>query len=198
MDNGQQRQTNPSGQTVDDFFMKNTGVNHENSNTLEPNSDLNPNSDKDDWDQPIERDQRKIGGSVMSSSQEQPTPYPEQNNDELGKIVNLEMPPGHQEVNELPADEGAELNDNTVPADIASEIEAFRAEHDHISPKTLEVTKKTIRDFESGKITPAELDEFRSKSARHYLENSFGRDPGENAPTIPFQKNAGAGKEKAA
>lgn len=174
MDNGQQRQFNPSGQSADGFFTPDAGENQ--INETKNNLDLNSNGAAN-WGETPDRDQRKIGGNVMASSSEQLAPSAEKEDTELGKIVSLEMPPGHQETDNNPA-EGMNATDDAMPTDIAATLNSFRAENDHISRAALDSTEKIINDFEAGKITPAELDNARWDAAKAYQKNSLGLDWG--------------------
>lgn len=175
MDNGQQRQFSAS-QPVDDFFTTGAGTNKNNENSFEAENNLDLNSNgAANWGETPERDMGKVGGNVIAFSGERFSPASESEKTELGKIINLEMPPGHQEETEEPNTDpikAPEVTSDGTPADIAAELKAFRAENDHISAKALAVTEGTIKEFEDGKITPAELDDKRWELTRTYLKKA--------------------------
>lgn len=179
MDNGQQRHFSAS-QPVDDFFTTGAGTNKNNENSFDAKNNLDLNSNgAANWGDTPERNLGKVGGNVMASSSERFAPSLESEKTELGKIVNLEMPPGHQEKTEGPnADpiKTPEVTSDGTPADIAAGLKAFRVENDHISSKALAVTENTIERFEKGEITPAELDNKRWELTKTYLKESYGRD----------------------
>lgn len=189
MDNGQQRQFN-GNQVVDDFFTAGAGTQRTNENGIDAKNNLDLDSKgAANWGEAPERNLREVGGNVMASSGETVPPSPESTNTELGKIVNLEMPPGHQE-----ADNSLDAGQNTI--DVAAspketaDVTAFRAEHDHISSATLHLTLQTIHDFESGKLSPAELNDYVWEAKKAYAKNSFNRELEGGTPVIP-----GADKE---
>lgn len=189
MDNGQQRQSN-GNQVVDDFFTAGAGTQRTNENGFDAKNNLDLNSNgAANWGEAPERNLREVGGNVMASSSEALPPSPESPDNELGKIVNLEMPPGHQETENPSAAEQNALDTATSPKETA-DAAAFRAEHDHISSATLNLTQQAIREFEAGKKTPAELYDYVWEAKKAYAKNSFGRELEGGTPVVP-----GADKE---
>ncbi len=189
MDNGQQRQFN-GNQVVDDFFTAGAGTQRTNENSIDAKNNLDLDSKgAANWGEAPERNLREVGGNVMASSGETVPPSPESANTELGKIVNLEMPPGHQDADNS-LDAGQDTIDVAASLKETADMAAFRAEHDHISSAALNLTLQTIHDFESGKLSPAGLNDVVWGLKEKYAENSFGRKLAAGTPVVP-----GADKE---
>ena len=83
-------------------------------------------------------------------------------NQALGQVVNLEMPPGM----ELPeAEPGADVK--------TPDFSEVARENDQIAPKTLKLVEKAKSDFDRGAISPAELYDFKSEATEAYMK-TFG------------------------
>lgn len=176
MNYGRTGRTSSTG--TQDFFTAGAGTNSEDINVFESENNLDLSNDTVSWDNPAAANninRRNIGNTAMHSEKAIPQEESarEVSTPELGKIVNLEMPPIDK--GSAPKDH-SKMAEASLDAGILLNLESFREENDKISSKTLESTEQAVEDFEKGKISPADLDDARWKATKAYLKNSFGRD----------------------
>lgn len=171
MDYGHTGKTGSTG--TQDFFTAGAGTDSVNTNNFEAENNLDLTNQSTSWNNAsTDRDHRSIG-SRAANSIETDHDREEVTSPELGRIVNLEMPPNSSEAKNKSHSEMAEASLNS---DILLNLETFREENDRISSKTLENTERAVSEFEKGKISPADLDDARWEATKAYLKNSFGRD----------------------
>lgn len=172
MDYGQSKST-PSGQPTDAFFTSGVGTTQESNNNYESENNLDLNSSgAATWGQTPERDSRKIGSEVITSSLETDAiPNPEAQDSAPNQMINPDMPPGYPEITEIPTAE----KENEPKSDTILDFSTIKERNNFISKGTLETTEKAVHKFKSGEITPADLNDLKWEATNAYLENSFGR-----------------------
>lgn len=131
-----------------------------------------------------DRDPRNVGSSAIISSGQETLPsqqsgtaeYPPQqinpeavqtdyDQNQLGEVVNLEMPPGVIE----PLSGVTQDTKETETIDISQ----IAREKDHISPKTVRAMEKAEADFKRGALSPAELVGIKQAATEAYMD-TFG------------------------
>ena len=93
---------------------------------------------------------------ALSSSPETSENQPE-NPDQLGQVINLEMPP-------VPTEETPEVTQLFNKAQITSK-------DGHISHETVQACEKTTTDYKHDQISPADLVNFRDEASEAYRES---------------------------
>lgn len=168
---------NDSGSTV--FFTSGAGTNLENVNNLEPENNLDL-SNNGAWNTSPKEDidPRSLGRAAVMQprgiSSEEHAEYADQNyKPELGKIIELEMPPKNQESASGNSPEIAGVSHDIIAL---PDLGSLKEEKGRISPKTLRDTERAVKKFEEGTISPDKLDDAIWAGKRAYLKNSFGRD----------------------
>lgn len=176
MDYGQTN--NPSSQSVDGFFTSGAGTNQEDLNNFESENNLNLDSDgAASWGQAPDRDPRKLGNEVISSSLG-PNLGEATQNSEPNLQADPQMPPGYVEITEPSSDNA---NIETISENIIDFSTIKEGKDKSISKESLKNTEKAVHEFEKGNMTPAELDNLRWQTTEAYLKNSFNREVGKAA-----------------
>ena len=166
MDYGQNTQSD----SAPDFFTAGAGT-----NTFEAENNLDLTNNQADWSSPIERSNRDIGSKAMNTP-EMPYNNPDTElasaeSNEMGKIVNLEMPPGM----EIEQDAMTKSEAKTPKDDRILDISEVRGERDRISNNTLFTVQKTVSNFNRGVIGPEELADMKTEGTEAYLFNTYKR-----------------------
>lgn len=167
MSNGYTGQTNSAG--VQNFFTAGAGTNSVNTNNFEAENNLDLTNGNISWDgSSPERNLRNIGGHAINSQegilseQHETTSSPE-----LGKIINLEMPPG------------AKLDNAPKPLDQAEIIEssinksALNTEGRLESAGVKEIDKAILKLNKTGNI--ADFYDTARDAMEVNLDNSYNR-----------------------
>ena len=180
MDNG-----HTSTKDEQTFFTDGAGSNNVEVNNVNPGDNLDLNSNNNgaaSWDMTPGRNLQSTGKSVVNTMFE---PINSLNNSQetvLGKVTDTEtLEAPHNETNNSVSVHQNSQNISIVdqPANDAFNYGDFRVEKDSISHKTLEATEHIVKQFENGKINPAELEDKKNEAMKAYLSNSFGRKVGE-------------------
>lgn len=122
-----------------------------------------------------QRDPHEMGNLALNAREDLSSTSPE-----LGKIVNLEMPPDANmpgENHESSPTFQAELNPDIIDF---SKIRK-NSIRDTIAPENVEIVEHAIGEFKKDKITPADLVDSIQKASDSFLDVNYGRKYGEAA-----------------
>lgn len=171
MDYGQSKQNN----NEQPFFTAGPGLEKEEANNTSE-KDINLSSDSTSWKN---EPPRAIGDEVINLNKYRGDIAQANNNPntpELGEIVNLEFPPDHKASSEKKSDDRMAAGSIDNSSNIVNLADFRNNEKDKISSKTLQGMNYVIGEFEKGKKSPADLDNFVWDAKKAYLKGSYGRD----------------------
>ena len=165
------------------FFTDGAGSNNIEANNVNPGDNLDLSSNgAAAWNTAPDRNPRSTGESVVNTMFKSINKPNDDQNSVLGKVVDTETLTAPQGETNKDTKDHQSPQDGTVINEAAGDginFEEFRAEKDNISHRTQEATERIVRQFEKGKISPAELEDMRNKAMEAYLDNSFDRKVGE-------------------
>ncbi len=163
MDNGHSAPTN----STQPFFTIGQGNNDPDINTFEAEDNLNTSDNPSEWVGPSQgRNLNTIGDRAIES-------YKQDNevihNQELGEVIDMAMPPN------IGASKHAASNN----------VDTLRHTEDGIGAKKRENgndiirdTQKDVVEFNTGKISPAEVISRLQEESNAYIQTEFGRELG--------------------